>query len=101
MSPKPSTPVFWRKQAPEISTVCIFPGPVLWYNKNMKRRKETKGILILKDHNEGDEIDFELDYLLSLSTSERFHLMENKSREVIHLLEQHGHRRPAEIIKRQ
>lgn len=67
----------------------------------MKRRKVTKGILILKDHNELDEIDFELDYLLSLSTSERFHLMESKSREVIHLLEQHGHRRPSEVIKRQ
>jgi len=66
----------------------------------MAKRKETKGILILKDHSEADEIDFELDYLLSLSTAERFRLMENKSLEIKHLMEQNGHRRPAEVIKR-
>lgn len=66
----------------------------------MKKRKETKGILLLKEPSEIDEIDFELDYLLSLSTGERFRLMENKSLEMKHLLEQHGHRRPPEIIKR-
>ncbi|MCK5055178.1 MAG: hypothetical protein KAT34_00865 [Candidatus Aminicenantes bacterium] len=66
----------------------------------MEKRKKTKGILILKNHNEADEIDFELDYLLSLSTAERFRLMENKSLEIKHLMEQNGHRRPAEVIKR-
>ena len=66
----------------------------------MKNKKETKGVLILKDHSEVDEIDFELDYLLSLSIGERFRLMENKSLEIKYLLEQNGHRRPAEIIKR-
>jgi hypothetical protein len=66
----------------------------------MKTKKGTKGILILKDHSEVEEIDFELDYLLSLSIGERFHLMENKSLEIKYLLEQNGHRRPAEIIKR-
>jgi len=65
------------------------------------KTKKTRGILILKDHSEVDEIDFELDYLLSLSIGERFHLMENKSLEIKHLLEQNGHRKPAEIIKRQ
>ena len=67
----------------------------------MKTKKIPKGILILKDHSEVDEIDFELDYLLSLSIAERFHLMENKNLEIKYLLEQNGHRRPAEIIKRQ
>ncbi|UCH97543.1 MAG: hypothetical protein JSV88_12025 [Candidatus Aminicenantes bacterium] len=66
----------------------------------MRKRKETKGILILKDHSEDDEIEFELDFLLSLSISERFRLMENKSLEIKKLLWQNGHRRPAEIIKR-
>jgi hypothetical protein len=67
----------------------------------MEKRKDPKGILILKEHSETDEIDFELDYLLSLSTAERFRLMENKNSEIKHLLEQNGHRRPAEVIKRQ
>jgi len=74
---------------------------LMMHNRSMKSKKRAKGILILKDHCEADEIDFELEYLLSLSVEERFHLMENKSREIKHLLEQNGHRRPSEIIKRQ
>jgi hypothetical protein len=66
----------------------------------MITRNNTRGILILKDHNETDEIDFELDYLLSLSIRERFLLMENRSLEIKNLLAEHGHRRPTEIIKR-
>jgi hypothetical protein len=66
----------------------------------MKTKRKSRGILILKDHSEVDEIDFELDYLLSLSISERFNLMENKNKEINRLLEQNGHRRPSEIIKR-
>lgn len=54
----------------------------------------------MKDHCDAAEIDFELEYLLSLSIGQRFRLMENKSREMVYLLEQNGHRRPAEIIKR-
>lgn len=66
----------------------------------MKKRKETEGILILRNHSEADEIEFELDFLLSLSISERFRLMENKSLEIKKLLAENGHRRTAEIIKR-
>jgi hypothetical protein len=67
----------------------------------MTEPKETKGILILKDHSEADEIDFELDYLMSLSVGERFRLMINKSLETVNLLVQHGHRKTPQIIKRQ
>lgn len=66
----------------------------------MKTKRKSRGILILKDHSEVDEIDFELDYLLSLSIGERFNLMENKNKEINRLLEQNGHRRPPGIIKR-
>ncbi|HLP44445.1 MAG TPA: hypothetical protein VK469_00765 [Candidatus Kapabacteria bacterium] len=65
-----------------------------------KKIKRAKGILLLKDDDEVEEINFELDYLLSLSIAERFRLMQAKNLEMIHLLEQHGHRRPSEIIKR-
>jgi hypothetical protein len=67
----------------------------------MDKRKGSKGILILKEHNEADEIAFELDYLLSLSVNERFRLMEAKSLDMKQLLIQNGHRRTPEIIKRQ
>ena len=57
-------------------------------------------ILKLDDHDEEQEIEFELSYLLSLSVQERFQLMFKKTRELIELLERNGHRRPAQIIKR-
>ena len=65
----------------------------------MKKKKNLNGILILKDHNESEEIDFELNYLLSLTIGDRFRLMETKTRELTRLLEQNGHRRTSEIIK--
>ncbi|KPJ49711.1 MAG: hypothetical protein AMJ41_02460 [candidate division Zixibacteria bacterium DG_27] len=57
-------------------------------------------ILKLDDHDEEKEIEFELSWLLSLSTEQRFDLMFKKSRELVGLLEANGHRRSPEIIKR-
>lgn len=57
-------------------------------------------ILKLQDHNEEQEIEFELSWLLSLTPQERFQLMFKKTRELIELLERNGHRRPDRIIKR-
>lgn len=59
-----------------------------------------KNILLLKEHNEEQEIEFELQYLLSLSIQERILLMEQKTEEMISLLYSHGHRKTSEIIKR-
>ena len=57
-------------------------------------------VLKLDDHNEEQEIEFELTWLLSLTLQERFQLMFKKTKELIELLERNGHRRPAQIIKR-
>jgi hypothetical protein len=58
-------------------------------------------ILELAYFNEEKEIQFELDYLYSLSIHERFQLMLNRNRELLNLLEKNGHlRSPAIIIKR-
>ncbi|MBI4838993.1 MAG: hypothetical protein HY806_07650 [Nitrospirae bacterium] len=57
-------------------------------------------ILKLNQHNEKKEREFELRYLLSLSTRQRFEMMFQKSKETRELLEKHGHRKPFEIIKR-
>ena len=67
----------------------------------MSEQQGSKGILILKEHNETDEIDFQLDYLMSLSIKERYRLMLNKSLEVKRLLKQHGHGTTPGIVKRQ
>ncbi|HID95059.1 MAG TPA: hypothetical protein EYP53_03250 [Candidatus Latescibacteria bacterium] len=57
-------------------------------------------VLKLSDHNEEKEIEFELSWLLSLTIQERFHLMFKKTKELLELLEENGHRRPPQIIKR-
>ena len=62
--------------------------------------KASGKILLLKKDNEKKEMDFELQYLLSLTIKERFQLMQKKSREMRNLLEQNGHRKTAEILKR-
>ena len=57
-------------------------------------------ILKLDRHDEDKEIEFELDYLTSLTTKQRFELMLTKTREMLRLLKKDGHRTTTEIIKR-
>ena len=57
-------------------------------------------ILKLDRHNEDKEIEFELDYLTSLTTSQRFELMFRKTKEMLRLLKKDGRRTTTEVIKR-
>ena len=57
-------------------------------------------ILKLKQHDEKKEIEFELRYLKSLTTKERFLLMQKKSEEMKTIMRKRGYRRSFEIIKR-
>ncbi len=57
-------------------------------------------ILKLDRHDEDKEIEFELDYLTSLTTSQRFEMMFRKTREMLRLLKKDGRRTTTEIIKR-
>jgi len=57
-------------------------------------------VLKLKKANERQEIEFELDYLTSLTTRQRFQMMLNKSREMALLLKRNGRRRSAQVVKR-
>ena len=58
-------------------------------------------ILKLDGHNEEKEIEFELDYLTSLTTAERFQIMFQKTEEMLSLLKRNEHRKTTEIIKRE
>ena len=49
---------------------------------------------------EEQELKFELDFLLSLTTQARFDLMFERSRQMTGTLETHGHRAPTSILKR-
>jgi len=58
-------------------------------------------ILKLDKHDEDKEIEFELDYLMSLTTSQRFEMMFRKTEEMLRLLKKNGRRTTTEIIKRE
>jgi hypothetical protein len=57
-------------------------------------------ILKLDKHNEEKEIEFELDYLTSLTTKQRFQMMFQKTKEMLSLLKKNEYRKVTEIIKR-
>lgn len=57
-------------------------------------------ILKLKKHNQNKEIEFELNYLKSLTIKQRFLMMFNKTQEIRNLLKSHGYRETSQIIKR-
>ena len=59
--------------------------------------------MILKSDgsDEAQELRFEIDYLLSLTTPQRFEMMIRKSNEMKEILLRNGHRVPVEIIKRE
>jgi hypothetical protein len=57
-------------------------------------------VLKLGKTNESQEIEFELDYLASLTTRQRFQMMLQKSREMALLLKRNGHRKSTQVVKR-
>lgn len=63
-------------------------------------KKKTMILVVDNDNSNNIEIDFELKFIKSLTIKERFNLMINRTEELIHLLEKHGHKRIDTIIKR-
>lgn len=57
-------------------------------------------ILKLTKDDEEKELNFELDYQLSLTVEQRFEMMFKKSQELAKMLEENGHRKAVKIIKR-
>jgi hypothetical protein len=57
-------------------------------------------VLKVKGNDPDRELDFELRYLRSLSTQQRFELMFRRSREIAELMAKRGHRRTPKITKR-
>jgi hypothetical protein len=66
----------------------------------MKNHRKRVQILKIKRHNARKELDFELDYQLSLSTAERFRMMISRSRQIAQMLLNNGYIKPFEIVKR-
>ncbi len=57
-------------------------------------------VLKLKKDDEQQEIEFELAYLASLTTQQRFQMMRQKSHEMVLLLRRNEHRKSTQVIKR-
>lgn len=66
----------------------------------MSKVEKEMPILKLKKSNPRKEIEFELKYLKSLTTKQRFQMMLKKTREIKSLLKSHGYRKTAQVIKR-
>ena len=62
--------------------------------------KKNRSILKLSGTDEERELEFELDYLASLTFEERLQMMRQKSKEMLRQMIEHGHRRSFEVIKR-
>ncbi|MBI3913005.1 MAG: hypothetical protein HY327_02230 [Chloroflexi bacterium] len=62
--------------------------------------KNKTRILILDHDDPKREFEFELEWLMSLTTQQRFEMMISRSNEIKEMLIRHGHRKPIEIIKR-
>ena len=57
-------------------------------------------ILKLDDHDEEQEIEFDISWLLSLTPQERFQLMFKRTKELKDLFKKNGHRTSPQVIKR-
>ncbi len=63
--------------------------------------KKSKTRILILDHDDPKrEFEFELEWLMSLTTQQRFEMMIQRSNEINEMLIRHGHRKPVEIIKR-
>ena len=67
------------------------------YFKSMEGKRS---ILKLSQADEERELEFELNYLVSLTFEERLEMMRRKSREMLRQMVERGYRRPFEIVKR-
>jgi len=67
----------------------------------MLDKRDYMVILKLDRHDEDREIEFELNYLASLTTRQRFQMMFTKTKELLNLLTRpNANRKITEIIKR-
>ncbi len=66
----------------------------------MEAMEKNRSILKLSMHDEEKELEFELEYLASLTFEERLKMMREKSQEMLKQMVEHGHRSPFEIVKR-
>jgi len=80
--------------------IIYFNCHFLYKLVNFNAMKKNMHLLKLSSDDEKKELEFELNYLSSLTFEERLMMMREKSREMLKQMIDHGHRRAVEIIKR-
>ena len=66
-----------------------------------RRGKHQRTFVLKLDEDKPDkELEFELNFLQSLTTEQRFQMMFKKTEEIRSLLKNHGYRKTSQIIKR-
>lgn len=63
-------------------------------------KKHKTYILVLDRDDPERELDFEIDFQLSLTTRQRFDMMFSASKDLAERLIRNGYRKPVEIVKR-
>jgi len=63
-------------------------------------QKRYRHILKVKQDNPKKELEFEINYQLSLTTKQRFEMMFKKSKQTKEMLVKNGRRKSFEVIKR-
>ena len=66
----------------------------------MKKKKHKTFILAVDGDDPDGELEFELDFLATLTTQERFQRMLDSMQELHKMWSRYGHRKPATIFKR-
>jgi hypothetical protein len=74
--------------------------PIAGFGYNIQMDNIMSPVLKLENDNQKKELIFELKYLLSLTTRQRFEMMLKKSEEIKKLLGKRGRRKAFQIIKR-
>ena len=94
--------IFTRRARVPQSSFRVAPSRLDLHLKKVyaEPMKRDPSILKMSQSDEERELEFELNYLASLTFEERLQMMKRKSREMLRQMIEHGHRRPFEVFKR-
>ena len=65
-----------------------------------KKKNHRTFVLAVEGDDPEKELEFELDFLATLTTSERFQRMLDSTRDLEKMWLRHGHRKPTSVVKR-
>jgi len=99
-----SDQIVWQRSWRALCRMRASQGEIRYSSRMERMAQAPSRTRILKvpldAASEERELEFELDFLLSLTIEQRFELLFERSRQMAESLEAHGHRAPSSILKR-